>query len=267
MLVAQIRCRSQSAARRGRCGLRAITQAQQKGGQAEPHRGPALGGRRLSSWDLCLIRAQLRTSGSARLLGCWPAGRSTATCSARCGVRGCSVPGVKRGRDLSWLKDRRVIVFGIGCALAGFLAALLIFGKPWHLPPDWGDIPTWLAVLVASVGGWIALSQLRAQQRQINAEAERSGQRDELLNRQLEEAEQRSRANRRRQAERVYLRVLTAVAGGAAICEITNASDRPIRWVKCRRLEPGYEAYPDAWWIGVETENAVPAPKPADMMA
>jgi hypothetical protein len=174
---------------------------------------------------------------------------------------------VKRGRDLSWLKDRRVIVFGIGCALAGFLVALLVFGKPWHLPPDWGDIPTWLAVLVASVGGWIALSQLRAQQRQISAEAERSGQRDELLTRQLEEAEQRSRANRRRQAERVYLRVLTAVAGGASICEISNASDRPIRWVTCRLLEPGSEAYPAAWWIGVETADAVPAPDPADMRA
>jgi hypothetical protein len=144
---------------------------------------------------------------------------------------------------------------------------LLLFGKPWHLPPDWGDIPTWLAVLVASVGGWIALSQLRAQQRQISAEAERSGQRDELLSRQLEEAEQRSRANRRRQAERVYLRVLTAVAGGAGICEITNASDRPIRRVKCRLLEPGYEAYPDAWWIGIATADAVPAPNPADILA
>jgi len=32
---------------------------------------------------------------------------------------GCSVSGVKRGPDLSWLMDRRVIVFGIGCALAG----------------------------------------------------------------------------------------------------------------------------------------------------
>ena len=22
---------------------------------------------------------------------------------------------------------------------------MLIFGSPWHLPPAWGDIPTWIA--------------------------------------------------------------------------------------------------------------------------
>lgn len=179
---------------------------------------------------------------------------------------GCSVPGVKLGRDLSWLKDWRVIVFGIGCALAGFLVALLIFGEPWHLPPNWGDIPTWLAVLVASVGGGIALSQLRAQQRQINAEAERSGQRDTLLTRQLEEAEQRSRANRRGQAEKVYVRVLPASAGNGGTCEVANGSTRPIRWVECRLLAPGYEAYPDDWQIGVPQGYAIVTNNPADML-
>lgn len=41
-------------------------------------------------------------------------------------------------RVLSWLWDWRATAeLGVG-----FLLGLLIFGKPWHLPPAWGDIPT-----------------------------------------------------------------------------------------------------------------------------
>ena len=28
---------------------------------------------------------------------------------------------------------------------------MLIFGSPWHLPPAWGDIPTWITG-IATVG-------------------------------------------------------------------------------------------------------------------
>lgn len=62
--------------------------------------------------------------------------------------------------DPPLLKDWRVVVFSSCCALGGFLVALLIFGSPWHLPPAWGDIPTWLTavgtILVAVVAIWIA---------------------------------------------------------------------------------------------------------------
>jgi hypothetical protein len=52
--------------------------------------------------------------------------------------------------------------------VAGFVLAMLIFGRPWHLPPNWGDIPTWfLVVLAAAQGGWFTLSQLLVQQQAL----------------------------------------------------------------------------------------------------
>jgi hypothetical protein len=54
-----------------------------------------------------------------------------------------------RGPDFSWLKDWWVgAILGI---LAGFIIATLIYDKPWHLPPAWGDIPTWIGA-IATVG-------------------------------------------------------------------------------------------------------------------
>jgi hypothetical protein len=144
----------------------------------------------------------------------------------------------------SWLTDRRTIVFGIGCALAGFLIALLLFEKPWHLPPNWGDIPTWLAVLIASVGGWIALSQLRQQQDVIAADIERSQKRDNLLDLQLRELDGRERARQREQAEQVGLRPRSVMAAGAEVlgsCRIVNDSMRPIRRIACRLILAGRE--------------------------
>ena len=44
------------------------------------------------------------------------------------------------------------MVFGIGCAAAGILGTLLLVWKPWHLPPDWGDVPTWLTFGAAGAG-------------------------------------------------------------------------------------------------------------------
>jgi hypothetical protein len=73
---------------------------------------------------------------------------------------------VKWTPDVSLLKDRRVIGLSAGCLIAGFLAGMLIFGSPWHLPPNWGDIPSWLLVLLAAVGGWFTLSQLSIQRQQ-----------------------------------------------------------------------------------------------------
>ncbi len=48
-------------------------------------------------------------------------------------------------RAFSWLeKNWQVLTLCGGCLFAGFLLGLLIFGSPWHLPPKWGDIPTWI---------------------------------------------------------------------------------------------------------------------------
>lgn len=106
-------------------------------------------------------------------------------------VFACSVPRVEGKPDFSWLKDWRVRALAVGCLIVGFLVAALIFGKPWHLPPNWGDIPTWLAVVVATVGGWVALSQLRAQRSQLR------GQQDVLR--------QDAADRRRAQATRVFI--------------------------------------------------------------
>lgn len=58
--------------------------------------------------------------------------------------------------DFASLKDNLVITVGTVCGVAGFLIAALIFGKPWHLPPAWGDIPTWIAAVAAIGAGIIA---------------------------------------------------------------------------------------------------------------
>jgi hypothetical protein len=180
--------------------------------------------------------------------------------------------------DLPRLKDRRVVVFGIGCTLVGFLLALLIFGKPWQLPPNWGDIPTWLAVPVASVGGWIALVQLRQQQDVIASDIERSQKRDELLDRQLRELDDRERSRQREQAEQVNLTPWlvrlpkpaedpgadgkTGATGRrkdekSGSCLVTNESRRPVRHVACRLILDGREIRADKFGIGGGSSSTV----------
>ena len=58
---------------------------------------------------------------------------------------------MERKRALSWLTDGRVLIVCGACLLAGFVLGMLIFGSPWHLPPAWGDIPTWITS-IATVG-------------------------------------------------------------------------------------------------------------------
>lgn len=60
---------------------------------------------------------------------------------------------VKPRTGFSSLRDLRVVGLSVGCLLAGFLAGLLLFGRPWHLTPDFGDVPTLLLVLLAAVAG------------------------------------------------------------------------------------------------------------------
>ena len=58
-------------------------------------------------------------------------------------------PGTERKACL--IRNGRVQgLVGLGVA-AGFAIGLLVSGMPWHLPPAWGDIPTWISA-VATIG-------------------------------------------------------------------------------------------------------------------
>ena len=117
----------------------------------------------------------------------------------------------------------------IGAALvAGFLIGLLVFGAPWRLPPDWGDIPTWLLVAAAAVAGWAGLDQLRILRGQIADEVGRNKKRDELVDKQIAEAERRARSDRRRLVEDVRV-TLSGHTG-----YVLNGSWRPVNDITCK---------------------------------
>ena len=137
---------------------------------------------------------------------------------------------MKRGPDLSWLKEWRVA--GIIGLLAGFLIGLLVFGQPWHLQPDWGDLPTWLLFGIGLVGGVIGLLQFRTFVREQGAEARRNEKRDKLMDRQLDDAERRAEADLRKQAEDVE--VTWAQNTGQLDGVVVNNSRRPISRVTCK---------------------------------
>lgn len=167
----------------------------------------------------------------------------------------------------SWLRDLRVVVLAIGCMVTGFLAATLTFGAPWHLPPAWGDIPTWLAFIAASVAGSAALIQLSQQQRQITEEAARNIQRDELVRTQLAEATERMNAIRRQQAEQVIMTAfpISSVRDGdgrIGMCQVTNESGRPIRGIACRMLIAGKLIMPREFESGQELNPVFGTPGP-----
>lgn len=126
--------------------------------------------------------------------------------------------------------------------------SLLIFRWPGNLRPAWGDLATWLLVVLAAAAGWIGFDQLAILRAQITEEAGRNKKRDELMDRQIAEAEQRSLTYERQQAEAVDIKPSSSMARidgsdpptshrvhGA---EVSNESRRPIRNVACR-IEPG----------------------------
>jgi hypothetical protein len=84
---------------------------------------------------------------------------------------------------------------------------------------DWGNAPAWGALIVAGVGGWIALAQLRQQQRIIARELKRGAA--------LEEARLRG------QAEAVDL-AWSAGNGQGTFIKVINSSHRPIRDLECK---------------------------------
>jgi hypothetical protein len=148
-------------------------------------------------------------------------------------------------------------------AAVAVIAALVIgavIGIVWHEPksmalPD--DIRTWVGFVIVIIGAGVALWQLDMQRRQLadqqdvlKGEVERNRKRDELLDTQLRESEQRALAIERQQAEEIDFRrssFNTTVPGSnpnatyrAHAAEIVNDSRRPIRNAACRiEPEPG----------------------------
>jgi hypothetical protein len=136
------------------------------------------------------------------------------------------VPLVEHGPVIPWFKDRRLVaIAGAGCFIAGFLLALVIFGAPWHLPPDWGDIPTWILAIFAIVAGGVGYGQLRLLKRQVDEDRRLNVKRDELFDRQLA-------AELRKQAEDVE--VTWVPQGGGVIGVVENNSRRPVSSIACK---------------------------------
>lgn len=83
---------------------------------------------------------------------------------------------------------------------------------------NWGTAPEWVALIIAGVGGWIALAQLRQQQRVIARELRRGAA--------LEEARLRD------QAAAIDL-AWSAEGLRETFVKVSNRSRRPIRGLDC----------------------------------
>jgi hypothetical protein len=103
---------------------------------------------------------------------------------------------------------------------------------------NWGDVPTWVAVGVAAVGGGVALSQLRQQGKVIKDEFTRNKRRDKLIDGQLRELKQREDSRRREQAERVDV-TWDNISGvpDKSLVTVINGSRRPICDVSCKAYD------------------------------
>lgn len=153
---------------------------------------------------------------------------------------------MQRRWDFSWLKDWRVGAFA--GVLAGFLVGMLIFGSPWHLPPAWGDIPTWLLVILAAVGGGVALSQLRIQQRQIKEQ-------QDALDRDATE-------RRRAQTARVFTGVPDSNVGVGLVAPYAeNASDFPVFDAQFWYARPSGLSDPDNLSVIMPHKQATTTPR------
>jgi hypothetical protein len=140
----------------------------------------------------------------------------------------CSVSRVAEERKKPLLKNWRVWILIVAGIAVGYTIGLLVSGAPWHLPPSWGDIPTWLLVVLAAAAGVVGFVQLGILRDQITEEVERNMKRDDLVDKQLEEAERRAKSERRRLVEDIVV-YFTGKTG-----YVENGSKRPITHVTCK---------------------------------
>jgi hypothetical protein len=181
---------------------------------------------------------------------------------------------MERKRDFSWLKDGRVLIVCGVCLFAGFALGLLIFGSPWHLPPAWGDIPTWITAL-ATVGLLIgaiitaryAIKAFRKQSEELEEQREINKLQAEDLEESLKERKRLRRIAERDQANEIgfawwpashvlivnppappppgtprHPQVITHLdTTGMAVLVVDNVSRRRILHVTCR-VEPAEDA-------------------------
>jgi hypothetical protein len=180
-------------------------------------------------------------------------------------------------RDFPWLKNWQVLVLCGGFLFGGFLVGMLIFGSPWHLPPAWGDIPTWITAIAtagllagAAVTAIYAIRAFREQSKAVHDQAAMLRLQSEQLDEQRkinelqvedlrESLKERTRLRQdaeREQADKVGFRMNVVpfpnwsledvdgfdVAPGELVhmAVVSNESRRPIQNVACRygRLSP-----------------------------
>jgi hypothetical protein len=122
------------------------------------------------------------------------------------------------------------------------LAALVLAANPSPSPSpsappphgvDWGNVPAWLALTVATAAATVGLLQLRQQSNTLRGEVERNKRRDELLDGQLQEVQQRADDRPREQAESIDVSWVEDTRRGL----IHNRSRRPITKVVSRIVE------------------------------
>ena len=129
---------------------------------------------------------------------------------------------MERQRDFSWLKNWRVLAPCGGCLFAGFLLGMLIFGSPWHLPPAWGDIPTWITA-IATAG--LLIGAIITARYAIKAFGKQATEVGILVAQSQREADERRRA----QAARVFVGApQPAQPNAGTVPYAKNASDLPI---------------------------------------
>jgi hypothetical protein len=131
---------------------------------------------------------------------------------------------------------------GVILALAAGCLVGAVIGYAWHAPgktATWDDIRNWLTAAAILIGVPATVYQLRLQRQQlrdqqyvIQDEVKRNHRRDELLDGQLRELQQRDQFAAREQAEQIDLTWNRDGPGTFAL--VINDSRRPIRDITCQ---------------------------------
>jgi hypothetical protein len=138
--------------------------------------------------------------------------------------------------------------------LAGGVIGGLI-GYKWHAPgrpSTWANIRAWATLAVLVLGFTVAAYELNLQRRQFADQARRSIARDDLLDRQRRELQDREQLRQREQAEEINL--TWTRDGPGSFAQVINDSRRPIRDITCQ-IKPSTDSKPP-----------VPAERAAEMV-